>query len=93
LKDLNNLAVGFYRLRPRRPERTAAKHNGHAQKLRHRAEECRTLARLTDTEENAARHFRMADAYDALAEQEQQLARDVVRFNLERKRSHLSRND
>ena len=35
-----------------------------------------------DTEENAARYLRMADAYDALAEQEEQLARDVVNFNL-----------
>ena len=37
-----------------------------------------------DTEENAARYLRMADAYDALAKQEEQLARDVVRFNLKR---------
>jgi hypothetical protein len=42
------------------------------------------LARLMDTEANAARYLRMADAYDALAEQEEQLALDVVRFNLER---------
>ena len=64
------------------PTRTAYEHIAQARKLRHRGEECRTLARLMDTEENAARYLRMADAYDALAEQEEQLARDVVNFNL-----------
>jgi hypothetical protein len=53
-----------------------------AQKLRHRGEECReecrTLARLMDTKENTARYLRMA------AEQEEQLARDVVKFKLKR---------
>ena len=63
------------------PERKVAEHTAQARKLRHRGEECRILARLMDTEENAARYLRMADAYDALAEQEEQLARDVVRFN------------
>ena len=48
---------------PRMPKRTAYEHTA---QLRHRAEECRTLARLMDTEENAARYLRMADAYDAL---------------------------
>ena len=65
-------------------KRTAAEHTAQAKKLRHRGEECRTLARLMDSEENAARYLRMADAYDALAKQEEQLARDVVRFNLKR---------
>ena len=65
-------------------KRTTAEHTAQAKKLRHRGEECRTLARLMDTEENAARYLRMADAYDALAKQEEQLARDVVRFNLKR---------
>jgi hypothetical protein len=37
-----------------------------------------------DTEANAATYLRMADAYDALAEQQEQLASDVVRFNLNR---------
>ena len=37
-----------------------------------------------ETEENATRYLRMADAYDALAEQEEQLARDVARFKLKR---------
>ena len=58
-------------------KRTAAEHTAQAQKLRHRGEECRTLARLMDTEENAARYLRMANAYDALAKQEEQLARDL----------------
>ena len=65
-------------------KRTAAEHTAQAKKLRHRGEECRTLAGLMDTEENATRYLRMADAYDALAKQEEQLARDVVRFNLKR---------
>ena len=65
-------------------KRTAGEHTAQAKKLRHRGEECRTLARLMDSEENAARYLRMADAYDALAKQEEQLARDVVRFNLKR---------
>jgi len=65
-------------------KRTTAEHTAQAKKLRHRGEECRTLARLMDTEENAARYLRMADSYDALAKQEEQLARDVVRFNLKR---------
>jgi hypothetical protein len=58
--------------------RIAADHIAKARKLRHRGEECRTLARLTDAEENAARYLRMADTYDALADEEGQLARDVV---------------
>ena len=56
-------------------KRTAAEHTAQAKKLRHRGEECRTLARLMDTEENAAMYLRMADDYDALAKQEEQLAR------------------
>jgi hypothetical protein len=64
--------------------RTAADHTAKAQKLRHRGEECRTLARLMDTDKNAARYSRMANDYDALTEQEEQLARDVARFNLKR---------
>jgi hypothetical protein len=66
------------------PKRTSGEHTAQAQKLRHRGEECRTLARLMDTEENTARYLRVADAYDALAEQEEQLARDVVIFELKR---------
>jgi hypothetical protein len=67
------------------PKRKAYQHIAQARKLRHRGEECRTLARLMDTEANAATYLRMADAYDGLAdEQEKQLARDVVRFNLKR---------
>jgi hypothetical protein len=66
------------------PKRKANDHIAQARKLRHRGEECRTLARLMDTEANAATYLRMADNYDALAEQEEQLARDVVMFNLNR---------
>jgi len=67
------------------PAPTAAEHATQARKLRHRAEECRTLARLMTTKgTTTARYLSLADAYDALAEQEEQLARDVVRFNLKR---------
>jgi hypothetical protein len=58
-------------------KRTAAEHTAQAKKLRHRGEECHTLARLMDTEVNAARYLRMADDYDALAKQEEQLARNL----------------
>jgi hypothetical protein len=58
-------------------KRTAYEHTTHAKKLRDRGEECRALAQLMDTEENAARYLRMADDYDALARQEEQLARDL----------------
>ena len=58
-------------------KRTTAEHTAQAKKLRHRGEECRTLARLMDTEVNAARYLRMADDYDALAKQEERLARDL----------------
>ena len=58
-------------------KRTVAEHTAQAKKLRHRGEECRTLARLMDTEENAAMYLRMADDYDALAKQEERLARDL----------------
>jgi hypothetical protein len=67
--------------------RTAADHIAKARKLRHRGEECRTLARLMDAEENAARYSRMADSYDALADEEEQLASDAVRFDLKRYRA------
>jgi hypothetical protein len=58
---------------------TAADHTAKAEKLRHRAEECRTLAGLMQTGESTASYLGIADVYDALAEQEEWLARDVVR--------------
>jgi hypothetical protein len=80
-----NRRVSFHfcaRLEVTMPKRKAYDHIAQARKLRDRGEECRTLARLMDTEANAATYLRMADAYDTLAEQEEQLASDVVRFNL-----------
>src|SRR5262249_28474551 len=51
------------------PARTAAEHATQARKLRHRAEECRTLARLMTTKDTTASYLSLANAYDALAEQ------------------------
>jgi hypothetical protein len=45
-------------------------------KLRDRAEECRALAGMMTFKENAASYLHLAEAYDALAEQEERLARD-----------------
>jgi len=42
------------------------------------------LGEADDHQGTTARYLSLADAYDALAEQEEQLARDVVRFNLKR---------
>jgi hypothetical protein len=38
------------------------------------------------TKDTTVRYLSLADAYDALAEQEEQLARDVVRFKSRSKR-------
>jgi hypothetical protein len=84
---LGTAAFSFHfsaRLEVTMPNRKAYNHIAQARKLRDRGEECRTLGRLMDTEANAATYLRMADAYGALAEQEEQLASDVVRFNLNR---------
>jgi hypothetical protein len=47
-------------------------------KLRHRAEECRALARVVTSAPNAASYLRLAETYDAMAEQADQLAHDIV---------------
>ena len=57
----------------RMPERTSAERTAKAQKLRHRGEECRTLACLMTTKEIAASYLSLADVYDVLAEQESRL--------------------
>jgi hypothetical protein len=63
--------------------RGAVNHTVQAKKLRDRAEECRSLARMMT---NGASYLRFADAYDALAEQQEQLARDIAQFNIKTKR-------
>ena len=63
-------------------KRTAAEYAAHVKTLRDRAEECRVLAQVMISKENASRYLKLADAYIALAEQEEQLARDVEALEL-----------
>jgi hypothetical protein len=67
--------------------RAAVDHAAQAKRLRDRAEECRNLARMMTSETNAASYLRFADSYDALAEQQEQLARDIaeLRINVQQK--------
>jgi hypothetical protein len=60
----------------------AVDHTARAKRLRDRAEECRTLAWIMTSEANAASYLRFADAYDALAEQQEQLARDIAELKI-----------
>ena len=60
---------------PARELRGAVDHTAQAKRLRDRAEEWRSLARMMTCEANAASFLRFADGYDALAEQQEQLAR------------------
>jgi hypothetical protein len=53
-----------------------------AKKLRDRAEECRALAQIVTSAPNAASYLNLAQIYDGLAEQQQELARDIVKFNI-----------
>jgi hypothetical protein len=53
-----------------------------AKKLRDRAEECRALAQIVTSAPNAASYLNLAQIYDGLAEQQKQLARDIVKFNI-----------
>jgi hypothetical protein len=64
----------------KQPERSrgAVDHIARAKRLRDRAEECRTLARIT----GAPAYLRWADGYDALAEQQEQLARDAAELKI-----------
>jgi len=49
-----------------------------SKKLRHRAEECRSLAQIM-TSVDAASYLRLAKTYEAMAEQADQLARNKTR--------------
>jgi hypothetical protein len=57
--------------------RGAVDHTTRAKRLRDRAEECRALARIMPSEVAAA-YLRYAQGYDALAEQQERLARDAA---------------
>jgi hypothetical protein len=54
----------------------AIDHASLSKKLRHRAEECRVLSEIMISADNAASYLRLAETYDAMAEQADQLARD-----------------
>jgi hypothetical protein len=76
----NELGTGGNSMKPAARESRGAVQ---AKKLRDRAEECRSLARMMT---NGASYLRFADAYDALAEQQEQLARDIAQFNIKTRR-------
>jgi hypothetical protein len=54
----------------------AIDHAALSKRLRHRAEECRALAEMMASAENAAIYLRIAATYDAMSEQADQLVRD-----------------
>jgi hypothetical protein len=66
--------------------REAVDHTARAKRLRDRAEECRTLARIMPSEVGAA-YLRYAEDYDALAEQEERLARDAAQVKINNQES------
>jgi hypothetical protein len=59
-------------------ELKAIDHAALSKKLRHRAEECRTLAHVMTSAANGASYLRLAETYDAAAKQADQLARDIA---------------
>jgi len=61
-------------------------HTDRAIRLRDRAEECRALARIIPAEAGAA-YLRYAEDYDALAEQEERLARDAAELEISNQQS------
>jgi hypothetical protein len=62
--------------------RGAVYHTARAKRLRDRAEECRTLARIMPSGAGAAAYLRYAEGYDALAEQQEQLARGAAELKI-----------
>ena len=62
--------------------RGAVVHTDRAIRLRDRAEECRALARIIPAEAGAATYLRYAEGYDALAEQQERLARDAAELEI-----------
>jgi len=68
--------------RPARESRGAVDHTARAKRLRDRAEECRTLARIMPFQAGAAAYLRYAKDYDALAEQQERLARGAAELEI-----------
>jgi hypothetical protein len=60
----------------------AIDHAALGKKLRHRAEECRALAEMMTSADNAASYLRLAETYDVMSEHAGQLARDIVKTNI-----------
>jgi hypothetical protein len=65
-------------------ELKAIDHAALSKRLQHRAEECRALAQMMTSVANAASYLRLAKTYDAMAEQADQLARDIVKTTIKR---------
>jgi hypothetical protein len=63
-------------------ERRATDHTALSKKLRCRAEECRALAQMMTSAASAKSYLRFAKTYDAMADQEDQFARDIVKTNI-----------
>jgi hypothetical protein len=61
---------------------TAVEAPAKAKRLRGRAEECRVLAQMMRAPANAAYYLGLAETYDGLAEQQERLARDIVKFDI-----------
>jgi len=72
---------------PARESRGAVDDTARAKRLRDRAEECRALARIMPSDAGAAAYLRYAEDYDALAEQQEQLAHDIaeLKINVQRR--------
>jgi hypothetical protein len=68
--------------RPARESRGAVDHTARAKRLRDRAEECRTLARIIPSQAGAVAYLGYAKDYDALAEQQERLARDAAELEI-----------
>jgi hypothetical protein len=49
-------------------------HTEHADKLRKRAEECRTLAELAHGQPGSGSYLKLAEAYEVLAQEEEKLS-------------------
>jgi len=62
--------------------RGAVDHTARAKRLRDRAEECRTLARIVPSEAGAAADLRYAEGYDTLAKQQERLACDAAELKI-----------
>jgi hypothetical protein len=54
-------------------------HADQARRLRHRAEECRSLAKLMTDKHAHQSYLKLAQSYELLATKEEQLRRDILK--------------